>query len=104
MNKKTLQRVLCFCLALCFCFSIAIKPVEAHAVAVESWVIWAMITYLTSVGIVFTATGGAQAAYNAMEEKVQEYGSNVIDFYDIVRSGIKLVPPPNGGPSWNPKK
>lgn len=103
MNKhKTIKMILCLCLALVMLFS-PVMDTAAHAVAIESWVIYAIITYLASVGIVFTAAGGAEAVYDAVEKKVQDYGDNVIDFYDIVRGNIKLVPPPVRPPNWNPE-
>lgn len=50
----------------------------------------------------FYSIGGAQAVYDAVEKKVNEYGDNVIDFYDIVRGNMKLVKPPNTPSNWNP--
>lgn len=102
MKNKTLKKLLCFLLAFVVMVSTPLN-LQANALAIESWVIWAIVTYLTSVGLVFTATGGAQAVYDAVEEKVNQYGDNVIDFYDIVRGNIKIVKPPNQPPNWNPE-
>lgn len=102
MNKhKKIKKILCFLLAFVVMVSTPLN-LQANALAIEPWVIWAIVTYLTSVGLVFTATGGAQAVYDAVEEKVNQYGDNVIDFYDIVRSNLRIVKPPNLPPNWNP--
>lgn len=101
MKNKSLKKILCFLLALVVIVSMPLN-LHASALAIESWVIWAIVTYLTSVGLIFTATGGAQAVYDAVEEKVNQYGDNVIDFYDIVRGNLRIVKPPNLPPNWNP--
>lgn len=100
MKNKTLQRVLAFCLALCFCFTLGVaQPMEAKALAVESWVMYAIITGLAAMGITFTVAGGVDAMIQAMEEKVDEY--EVVypsaQFIQAVLNGVKLVPSPSGG-------
>ena len=107
MNKKALQRVLCFCLALCFCFSIAIKPVEAHAAVAAPWVVYALITYMAAMGITFTVAGGVDAMVKAVQDKVDEYQQVVVlpqNFWEVLENNVKLVPPPNGGGNFNPNR
>lgn len=101
MKNKTIKKLLCFLLAFVVMISTPLN-LQASALVIDSWVIWAIVTYLTSVGLIFTATGGAQAVYDAVEEKVNQYGDNVIDFYDIVRGNLRIVKPPNLPPNWNP--
>ena len=93
MKNKTLQRVLSFTLALILCFSVAVKPIEAKALAVESWLIYAIITYMAAVGITFTAMGGVDAMAKAVQEKVEEYKVTGIDLMGLISQSIRF----NGG-------
>lgn len=56
MKNKTLKKILCFLLAFVVMISTPLN-LQANAVAVESWVIWGIVTYLTSIGLIFTASG-----------------------------------------------
>lgn len=99
MKNKTLQRVLCFCLALCFCFSIAIEPIQAHAVALElGWVTWALVSFLAASGFAFAVTGGIQALQSEVEQQVDEYYRVTgIDLFQLIAQSLKMRPPNGGG-------
>ena len=97
MKNKTVQRVLSFTLALILCFSFAVKPIEAKALAVESWVIYALITYMAAAGITFTAVGGAEAMVKAVQEKVLDYKVTGYDLMGMLMQSIRF----NGGGDGN---
>ena len=105
MKNKKFKSFICFLLCFVLLFSFPLNT-TAHAAVAAPYVMYAIITYLASLGITFTVVGGVDAMIQAMEEKVDEYQqqAEIIDFYDIVRSGLKIVPPPNGGPNWDKNK
>lgn len=103
MKNKTFKRLICFLLALVVMVSLPLD-LQANAVATESWMLYALITYLAGMGISFTVAGGVNAMIQAMEEKVKDYeqGNNVIDFYEYFRNNnIKFVPNNNQDPDGN---
>lgn len=104
MKNKTFKRLICFLLAFVVMLSLPLD-FTANAVATESWMVYALITYLAGMGITFTVTGGVDAMIQAMEEKVKDYeqANNITDFYEYMRNrNVRLVPNNNQDPDGNP--
>lgn len=103
MKKKKITKIISFLLVLILLISFPLQT-QANALAVEPWMIYALITYLAGMGITFTVSGGVDAMIQAMEEKVKDYeqANNVIDFYEYFRNNnIKFVPNNNQDPEGN---
>lgn len=98
MKTKKLKRFVCLLLAFVVLLAMPLNT-QAHAVALESWVMYAIITGLAAMGITFTVAGGVDAMINAMEEKVDEYIAWGLhpQFLELLLNGIKLIPSPSGG-------
>lgn len=105
MNKhKKIKKLFCFLLAFVVMASTPLN-LQANALVIESWMVYALITYMAAMGITFTVAGGVDAMIQAMEEKVKDYedANNIIDFYEVLRNrNVRLVPSNNHGPNGNP--
>lgn len=103
MKKKTLQRVLSFCLALLLCFTWNIaEPLVANAFAIElSWVTYALISFLAASGFTFAVAGGIEALQAEVEEKVDTYYQvRGIDLYQLIAQTLRFNNNNNGEPSF----
>ena len=98
MKTKKLKRFVCLLLAFVVLLAMPMNT-QAHAAVAVPWVMYAIITGLAAMGITFTVAGGVDAMINAMEEKVDDYQKQgeIIDFYEVMRRNIKMVPSPSGG-------
>lgn len=103
-TKKITKQILTFLLCLVLLVSMPLN-LQAQAVAVESWVVYALITYLASAGITITAVGGVEAMVEAMGAKAREYKTQTgYDLFEVIQGGVSIQPPQNGGPNWNPNR
>lgn len=103
MKNKKLKSFLCFLLAFVVLFSFPLE-IKAHAAALEAaWLTYAIITYMAACGIVFTATGGAQALANAVNEAWDDWTETQTEIIDIT-DYIEVYKGGNSGGSPDPNE
>ena len=103
VKNKKLKSFLCFLLAFIVLFSFPLE-IKAHAAALEAaWLTYVIITYMAACGIVFTATGGAQALANAVNEAWDDWTETQTEIIDIT-DYIEVYKGGNSGGSPDPNE